>query len=61
MSRTTSNEPRWYQDIPWRMGYRFQHLTLFFFGPAQLSGDSDPVRQAQRQREQRYADDAAAA
>ena len=36
--------PRWYEDIPWRFGYRGEWLGYTFLGPAQLEGDSDPLR-----------------
>ena len=34
--------PRWFEDIPWRLGFRIRWLAFVFFGPAQLEGDADP-------------------
>ena len=39
--------PRWYEDIPWRVGYRVRQLGLFFFGPAQLDDDARPAAPSQ--------------
>lgn len=47
--------PRWYEDIPWRIGYRLRQLGLFFFGPAQLDDDLDPSHRLKRERRDRYA------
>jgi hypothetical protein len=47
--------PRWYEDIPWRFGYRAKWLGYTFLGPAQLEGDSDPLQRLRRERRRRYA------
>jgi hypothetical protein len=47
--------PRWFEDIPWRVGYRVRWLGLVFFGPAQLDDDADPLQQLKRERQRRFA------
>ena len=47
--------PRWYEDIPWRIGYRMRWLGYTFFGPAQLDDDTDPLAKLKRERQRRDA------
>jgi hypothetical protein len=47
--------PRWYEDIPWRVGYRMRWLGYTFFGPAQLDDDVDPLQKLKRERQRRDA------
>lgn len=47
--------PRWYEDIPWRIGYRMRWLGYTFFGPAQLDDDADPLAKLKRERQRRDA------
>lgn len=54
MTTNGSSGPRWYQDVPWRVGYRIRQLGLFFFGPAQLDDDVDPLRRLKQERRDRY-------
>lgn len=47
--------PRWFEDIPWRVGYRLRWLGFTLFGPAQLEGEDDPMERLKRERSRRYA------
>ena len=47
--------PRWYEDLPWRMGYRLRWLGYTFFGPAELEGDADPRHRLKHERQRRHA------
>ncbi|MCZ3386444.1 MAG: hypothetical protein LH630_05660 [Actinomycetia bacterium] len=51
----TPGAPGWFEDIPWRLGYRIRWLALSVFGPAQLDDDADPLKQLKRERERRFA------
>ena len=46
--------PRWFQDIPWRMGTDVDGWAMFFrTGSAQ--GVSDPLVRLRHERQRRYA------
>lgn len=47
--------PRWFEDIPWRVGFRIRWLAFVFFGPAQLEGDADPLERLKHEKQRRYA------
>jgi hypothetical protein len=47
--------PRWFEDVPWRLGYRARWLGYTFLGPAQLEGDQDPLVRLRRERQRRFA------
>ena len=48
-------QPRLFEDLPWRAGWRVRRFLLLIWGPSQLDEARDPVRQLVRERTERYA------
>ncbi|GAA0631180.1 hypothetical protein GCM10009547_38830 [Sporichthya brevicatena] len=48
-------QPRWYEDIPWRISYRIKRGVFTIWGPPQLNPHNDPLALLARRREERYA------
>lgn len=55
MSDVTPYRPRWFEDVPWRVGYRFKRFVFHIFGPPQLTGRNDPHVRLAAERAERYA------
>jgi hypothetical protein len=48
--------PKWFEDLPWRVGYRIRRFLFHIWGPPQLSDDRDPLKALARQRQARYSE-----
>jgi hypothetical protein len=59
LNRTTfalgGPQPRRFEDLPWRTGWRVRRFLMVIWGPSQLDEARDPVRQLVRERTERYA------
>ena len=49
------DRPPRFDDLPWRIKHRIKTTMLWVWGPAQLSGHSDPLVRMEQERRQRIA------
>jgi hypothetical protein len=49
------DEPRGFEDLPWRIGYRVRRGLFHIFGPPTLNTHNDPHKRLERERAARYA------
>ena len=48
-------QPRPFEDLPWRTGWKVRRFLMHIWGPAQLDSARDPLRLLARERTERYA------
>lgn len=54
-------QPRRFEDLPWRTGWKVRRFVMHIWGPSQLDEARDPLLRLARERTERYAARARAA